>query len=82
MLRSLVRSQLYRRVLSLDERSALAHAGLGLLLLGTGTRNFAAVSACGINQIEALEHLKVTINSFLRQPASQPASHLLHVQQP
>lgn len=34
-------------------------------MLGTGTRNFAAVYACGVNQVEAIEHLQV----WMRPPS-------------
>jgi tetratricopeptide (TPR) repeat protein len=42
--------EVYEYVLKFEPRNAGAHAFLGLLLLGTGARNYAAMNACGINQ--------------------------------
>ena len=49
---------LYTSVLAVEPDNGLAHAALGLLLLGTGARNFAAINACGLNQHEAMQHLQ------------------------
>jgi tetratricopeptide (TPR) repeat protein len=54
---------LYRTVLSQEPGNALAHSGLGLMLLGTGNRNFGAVNACGLNQEEALGHLRMALEA-------------------
>lgn len=54
---------MYYLVLSLEPENVLAHTGAGLLLLGTGTRNFAALNACGLNQQAALQHLTAGMNS-------------------
>ena len=45
-------------MLAVEPDNGLAHAALGLLLLGTGARNFAAINACGLNQHEAMQHLQ------------------------
>lgn len=49
--------------LIIDEpHNALAHTALGLLLLGTGTRNYGAVDACGTREAsDAVEHLKFAL---------------------
>lgn len=52
---------MYERVLVLEPHNALAHAGLGLMLLGTGSRNVAAINACGINQQKAMHHLNMAL---------------------
>ena len=38
----------FRFVISKNPRNAIAHAGLGMILLGTGSRNYASVNACGL----------------------------------
>ena len=48
---------LYHEVLRHDPANALAHGAIGLMLLGTSARNFAAVNACGLNHAEAMKHL-------------------------
>lgn len=48
----------YRATLELDPKNAIAHAGVGLILLGTSNFNYAAQNACGLNQEEALDHLQ------------------------
>ena len=52
-----VARRLYEAAIRISPHNALAHAGLGLLLLGTGSRNYAAVNACGLNHVEAMKHL-------------------------
>ena len=52
---------LYRAVLNEDGRNAIAHANLGLLLLGTGIKNMASLSACGLNSDIPLKHLKIAL---------------------
>lgn len=49
---------IHREILELEPNNALSHAAIGLLLLGTSSRNFAAVNACGLNHEEALLHLR------------------------
>jgi hypothetical protein len=52
---------MYEKVLVIEPHNALAHAGLGLMLLGTGSRNVAAINACGINQQKAMHHLNMAL---------------------
>ena len=47
---------------------AIAHAALGLMLLGTGARNYGAVHACGLNQREAVKHLKMAMQFVSGRP--------------
>ena len=47
----------FRQVIQLSPNNVLAHAGLGLLLLGISSSNYGAVSACGLHQEEAIGHL-------------------------
>lgn len=54
---------MYKFVLSVEPGNVLANAGAGLLLLGTGSRNFAALNACGLNEKSALEHLEAALRS-------------------
>ena len=54
---------MYKFVLSVEPGNVLANAGAGLLLLGTGSRNFAALNACGLNEKSALEHLEAALHS-------------------
>jgi Tfp pilus assembly protein PilF len=53
---------LYETVIEITPYNAIAHANLGMLLLGTGNRNYAAVHACGLNQKKALFHLRTAYN--------------------
>ena len=55
----------------------LAHAGLGLLLLGTGSRNYGAMYACGLNRDEAMEHLRIALELAPRLPVLQQARDAL-----
>lgn len=54
---------MYMYVLSLEPSNVLANTGLGLLLLGTGTRNFASLQACGLNEKSATQHLSWALQS-------------------
>lgn len=53
---------LYNLALQVEPMNALANGGLGLLLLGTGTRNYASINACGLNQEEAITHLRMALS--------------------
>lgn len=48
----------YRDALRVDPKNAVAHAGIGLILLGTSNFNYASEHACGLNHEEALDHLQ------------------------
>eukprot|EP01038_Epipyxis_sp_PR26KG_P016012 gene16012-21731_t len=61
--------KLYEQVLMKDKKNAIAHAGIGLLLLGTGNRNYASINACGLNQEEAIKHLRIAADI---NPSLQP----------
>merc|ERR1711991_1111950 len=58
-----VAKQLYEFVLQNDPKNALAHAALGLLQLGLGARNHAALQACGLDQEHAIDFCKEEIAS-------------------
>ena len=49
--------ELYELVLKYDPYNSQAHGSMGLLLLGTGLRNNAAVEACGVHVSDAMYHL-------------------------
>eukprot|EP01035_Chromulina_nebulosa_P018377 gene18377-24075_t len=52
--------RLYNKVIELYPHNAIAHAGLGFLLLGIGSRNFGAIYACGNERhTSAVQHLKL-----------------------
>ena len=50
--------EVLRYVIEQQPENAVAHAALGLMLLGTGARNYGAIHACGLNQQEAVKHLQ------------------------
>jgi len=54
---------MYHYLLTLEPNNVLANTGAGLLLLGTGTRNFASLQACGLNQETAIRHLSLALQS-------------------
>ena len=69
---------MYSYVLTIEPSNVLANTGLGLLLLGTGTRNFAALEACGINQQIAVHHLTLAVKS--QQARGQTPSAIRNAQ--
>ena len=52
---------LYLDLIKVAPHNAMAHAALGLMLLGTGARNFASINACGLNYEIALPHLRFAL---------------------
>lgn len=65
--------ELYEGVLVADPDNGLAHAALGLLLLGTGARNYGAVQACGLNSKEARQHLQRAVQLMPQISQAQEA---------
>ena len=53
--------QLFQNVIEKEPYNAIAHAAIGLILLGTSNHNFAAMNACGLHQQEALAHLELAL---------------------
>lgn len=64
----------YREALRVDAKNAIAHAGIGLILLGTSKYNYASQYACGLNHKEALDHLQV---AYQLDPSMQPVEDAL-----
>jgi len=64
---------LYNLALQVEPLNPLANGGLGLLLLGTGTRNYASINACGLNQEEAITHLRTALSVRPDLPLAQKA---------
>jgi len=63
---------IYESVLLRDPTNAVAHAAIGLILLGVGNSNYGAVNACGLNQEEALGHLQLALkNNSALKPAEE-----------
>jgi tetratricopeptide (TPR) repeat protein len=52
----------YLRTIELEPHNVLAHVGIGLLLLGTGSSNYGAIQACGSESAEeAIQHLSLAL---------------------
>jgi len=65
---------IYENVLLRDPNNAVAHTAIGLILLGVGNSNYGAINACGLNQEEALSHLKLALKI---NPSIKPADEAL-----
>jgi tetratricopeptide (TPR) repeat protein len=65
---------LYEQVIQKAPHNALARAGLGLLLLGTGARNYGAINACGLNREAALSHLQL---AQVLEPSLKPVKEAI-----
>ena len=55
---------LYEQVLTLEPHNALAHAGLGLLLLGTGESNFIEMNCRKLNNIVLGNFIMLFLRTF------------------
>lgn len=66
---------IYESVLLRDPSNAVAHAAIGLILLGVGNSNYGAINACGLNQEVALTHLQLALKS---NPSLKPAEEALN----
>lgn len=58
------RTSISESVANGEPSSPLAHFGAARILTGTGATNMAAVHACGLNEQEALEHLRIAAETI------------------
>lgn len=69
---------LFDLVLEHNPKQSVAHLGKALALLGTGSGNFGALSACGLHQQSAIHHLQQAADLPLAQEALQFCVQEIH----